>query len=313
MRPVINPVYPVAEITSVDQLMSIAVGMENEAARRYEQLAAAMERRGEGGMATLFRQLSQLERDHESGLARWAEREGRRRPDPAAFPWPMPETFGEEGDGTLTPYEALGIAVRNEERAFAFYSYLAAMAPEDETRERAEALAREELVHVRQLRMLRRRAFHMERRPPRALRRARDIPELQAVARGLEAGAAEACDALAAALVADKRTPMAVLVRQQGESARKRRGGGLSVGPGSAAVEAARAAGVLVPGGLTVPGALRLALRDAEEVLDAYLGTAEHATDAQLMTEAQALAEEAMARLAVIRSLAEEPEGKGLA
>jgi hypothetical protein len=55
------------------------------------------------------------------------------------------------------------MAVRNEERAFAFWSYVAAQATMPEIQQAAETMAREELGHVATLRRERRRAFHANR------------------------------------------------------------------------------------------------------------------------------------------------------
>jgi hypothetical protein len=60
------------------------------------------------------------------------------------------------------------MAVRNEERAFAFWSYVAAHAQAPEIRRAAEAMAHEELGHVAILRQERRNAFHAARRQPEA-------------------------------------------------------------------------------------------------------------------------------------------------
>lgn len=312
MKQVINPLYPISNISSVDELMAIAVGMEHEAAARYDDLAQAMDRREEIELAALFRHMAELEREHEAGLGRWADREGRATPLPAVFAWKLPEAFGDEAEGarahTLTPYGALGIAVQNEERAFTFYSYLAALAEDDTVRLRAEALAREELKHVHQLRMLRRRAFHMERDLPRGIRRARDTTELARLAHAMEHAAAGLDEAVAAVLDADGASGAAAMLRQQAGAARLRAQRFVSSPSdlGSQAAEGARAAGLLEPGALTADGALKLSLRNAEEVAEAYMTTAEHALDGQLLREAQELAEEAVARLAVVRSLIDE-------
>jgi hypothetical protein len=58
------------------------------------------------------------------------------------------------------------MAVHNEERAFAFWSYVAAHAGSAEIRRAAEAMAHEELGHVSLLRRERRKAFHAERERP---------------------------------------------------------------------------------------------------------------------------------------------------
>jgi len=119
----INPSYPVTEVESVEDLMDIAATMEAEAARRFEELAAQMDRQDNTETAALFRELAEDEWKHGEELAGWAAREGRRPPGTLTFSWRLPETFqlDEAGSGyTLSPYEALSVAVRNEERAFAF-------------------------------------------------------------------------------------------------------------------------------------------------------------------------------------------------
>jgi hypothetical protein len=57
---------------------------------------------------------------------------------------------------------ALAIAARNEERAFAFWSYVAAFAEKSDIKKAAEAMAGEELRHVAMLRKERRRTYHGE-------------------------------------------------------------------------------------------------------------------------------------------------------
>lgn len=282
----INPDYPIHAITSVDELMDIAVAMEAEAARRYDQLARRTQASGQADLVEVFRQLAQLERDHERGLESWARREGRRPPVAAQFSWRLPETFGDEADDhPLDPYQALAIAVRNEERAFAFYSYLSALcAGRDDLSTRAEALAREELKHVALLRGWRRRAFH-DRPAPARRHNVDSVAELRQLARGLESGSDE-IDALAAC----------------GDGAPHPGGE-----PASDTVEAARRAGLLAPGALTPQGALALASRNAQDVLDTYLSVAEAATDQQVLNAAQELAEQAMARLALIRARMADP------
>lgn len=311
MHQPINPDYPVTEVRSIDELMDIAVAMEHEAARRYEQLARRTEAHGEAEMVALFRQLAQLERDHERGLAAWAGREGRRTPTPTTFAWRLPETFGDEADERpLDPYQALAIAVRNEERAFSFYAYLAALCDADaQLTARAEALAREELNHVAQLRALRRSAFHQRTAaPPRPA--IADLDDLYQMAAGLERASAE-IDGLLAGILDGAGQHTAALMLSRCRDSDRQRLAGLTAVQGSAKPGAesdcllgARRAGLLRPGALTAEGALALALRNAQEVLDHYLTAADHATDAGVLAEAQVLAEAAMARLAVIRALA---------
>ncbi|MDR3517973.1 MAG: hypothetical protein P4M00_19400 [Azospirillaceae bacterium] len=298
---------------SVDALMAIAVGMEHEAALRYEQLATEMAARNEVELARTFRALAELERAHEAELSAWARRDGLSDPRPLLFTWRLPETFGtEDADGApLSSYRILSLAVRNEEQAFAFYAYVAAQADSDrEIRLRAEALAREELNHVARLRQARRHAYHaMTTQLRRGLPTARTLAELQRVATGLEQGSADVATATAASLATDKQ-PGTVLVGRAAASAahgaetmarlsRFAEGDRPSASP---AAESARSAGLLAAGRLTPAAALALCERDAEEVLEAYLMIAEQATEESLLHQAQALAEQAMSRLALVRS-----------
>lgn len=311
----INPIYPLEEISSVDELMEIAVGVEHEAAARYESLAKIMENQGEAPLAATFRELAELERVHETGLGSWARREGRASPSPTLFAWHFPETFAWEDAGGVppSPYQALSTAVDNEEKAFSFYTYLAAMAhARSDIRQRAEALAREELNHVAQLRRLRRRAYHRQAGEWQAgkLRGKRaavsTLSELRRMAWGLETGSAQLAILAAKCLDDAGLTTGAIVIRQakeQTERSLAMLAEDKSPLPGSPAVEAARGSGLLAPGALTSNGALALCERDAQEVLDVYLTIAEQAKDEVLLHAAQHLAETAMARLALIRSL----------
>jgi rubrerythrin len=211
MKAPINPDYPIVGVGSVDELMDIAVAVEAEAARRYEPLAERLQRAGEAELGRLFTELAGLERAHETGLAAWARREGRRPPEPAHFAWRLPETFDDEdGEAAVDPFRALAIAVRNEERAFAFYTYLAATCSEDaEMRARAESLAREELKHVATLRSWRRRAWHARGGSPRPPA-ARNLADLHRLAERLET---EQVDVFLA--VAEHATDEAVLAEAQ--------------------------------------------------------------------------------------------------
>jgi rubrerythrin len=296
----LNPDWPIPEVRSVDELMTIAVAMEAEAAQRYDQLARRVEARGEAELAALFTRLAQLERDHQHGLEAWAGREGRPTPLAAHFVWRLPETFGDEADErSLDPYLALAVAVRNEERAFTFYSYLSALcAGRPELRARAESLAREELSHVALLRGMRRRAFHA-REPRPVSPRVETLADLRRLARRLEAGAAELEMLLAVALAGHPAARMlaarSIDPRQVADAAGE---------PGSPVLEQARRRGELAPGGQPLARLLQLAQANAAEILDIYLAAADAAPTGEMLAEAQSLAEHAMARLALVNQLA---------
>ncbi len=306
----INPLYPVADVRTEAELMDIAVGMEHEAARRYGQLAEIMRRRKEPELAKTFADLAELEQHHEAGLTEWAERDGLATPKPAQFTWRLPETFAVEDadNASLSPYQALAIAVRNEEQAFAFYTYLAAQGhTKPEVRKRAEAMAREELNHCAQLRRLRRKAFRAQRggRPDRAAA-VFSLSGLHRLAWGMEQGSADL--AMMGARWLEKRgnASGALLLRHAGtEAERRAQSYGRLVGssaqaPASTVVEHARGDGLLT--GEPAPEALLLCERDAMEVLEIYLSVAERAKTEVMLHTAQDLANGAVARLALIRS-----------
>ena len=160
---------PPDAVRSLDELFAIAQFMEHEAATRYTQLAGRMRVEGNVQLAELFERLASDERGHEASVLSWSERRSGKAPSPAAIRWALPETFDEETAGDLTSsrltdaYRVLSMAVRNEERAFALWSYIAAAAETPEIQEAAERMAHEELEHASMLRRARRAAFHAER------------------------------------------------------------------------------------------------------------------------------------------------------
>lgn len=156
---------PRAGIESLDHLLGLANAIEVEAVARYRQLAELMEQRGETETAEVFREMGAIEEKHVDMVAHRAKALGRELLPPTEFSWRLPPELGASWDEMrrstlLTPYRALAIAVTNEERAFAHYSYIAAAANDAEVAREAETLAQEELAHAAELRVLRRRAYH---------------------------------------------------------------------------------------------------------------------------------------------------------
>lgn len=211
---------PRGEVGDLDTLLGLANAIEVEAVTRYRQLAALMDARGETATAAVFRDMQAFEDHHIAMVADLAERLHRTVPPVERFAWRLPPEVAESWDAVehstlLTPYRALAIAVTNEERTFALYSYVAAHAQDPEVARQAEALAREELSHAAELRVWRRRAFRREfpagARPrpvhPQTLDEfqaldARLMGEAAAIHRGIAAALAAAGDAESARLVA---------------------------------------------------------------------------------------------------------------
>ncbi|WP_371126076.1 ferritin family protein [Bradyrhizobium sp.] len=122
-----------------------------------------MARQNKGSLAQIFAQLATAERENVGSVTRWSQSSRGKAPDPALVRWEAPESFNldtaEEiaNSRLITPYRALATAVRNEEQAFAFWSYVAAYSEDSEIKQAAEAMAREEFGHVSTLRKERRR------------------------------------------------------------------------------------------------------------------------------------------------------------
>jgi rubrerythrin len=150
-------------------LVGIANAIEREAVERYTRLAQVMERRGEPDIAAAFRKMLDEERVHVDAVERWITELGEPPPDVAQFRWRLPKDLSKSwdeaaGSARLTPYRAFALAVDNEQRAFALYSYLAAAAEDPKVAAQAEALALEELRHAAAMRRWRREAWHREQR-----------------------------------------------------------------------------------------------------------------------------------------------------
>ena len=159
---------PETALASLAELVGIAHSIETEAVRRYSWLAAEMARRGEDETAETFRTLAAEEGRHIDAVGRWAQELGEALPQTGTFTWRLPPDLAQTWEEAavsrlLTPVRALAIAVDNEQRAFAFYSYLAARADDPKLAAEAEALAREELRHAALLRTWRRAAWRRER------------------------------------------------------------------------------------------------------------------------------------------------------
>jgi rubrerythrin len=159
---------PPRAVQSMEELFAIAYSMEQEAASRYSQIAARLRIAGNPSLAEVFERLAADERLHLEGVVKWSDKQKGRPPDQAHLRWEIPETFDDEGAAStdprlLTAYRSLSMAVRNEQRAFAFWTYVVAHAKQPEVRRAAEAMAAEELEHVATLRRERRRAYHAER------------------------------------------------------------------------------------------------------------------------------------------------------
>ncbi len=159
---------PIEPVESMDELLAIAQAMEQEAVAAYSELAERMRREDQPELADVFDRLVAEETRHLGNVAHWSQALHGKLPDTARIREGLTATFDDEGAHNVAPelmtaYRVFSMAVRNEERAFVFWTYVASRAPTDALRKAAEQMAREELGHVATLRRERRRAFHSQR------------------------------------------------------------------------------------------------------------------------------------------------------
>jgi len=282
---------PPAPITSVDELLAIAHAMELEAGRSDHMRLKAEEQ-----LASLFDFLARIEDKHAQEIDARAKAVIGKAVDPTRVRWELPENFDEEEvrSHLLTPYRALAIAVRNEERAFAFFTYLATHAEDDDVRRLAEQSAKDELDHAALLRRERRKMWRsqdrreMQGRPE--TEKVGSVAELLARAAAIERAAAAKHRALAAALATKGDQTLARLFEQAAADEQ------------SAGDEAAARLGQPpdcpdIPRPVTPAHTIRDGLRILEDTFERYAQISEHSADEALLVEAQKFAERALRRL----------------
>lgn len=284
LRASLLSVEPTGVLKSLDELFALAHAMEQEAANRYDTLAEDMRRQGKDDLADVFARLAAAEREHVDSVTRWSQSHDGKSPDPALVRWEPPEPMDPEAAAQvkasrlMTPYRALAMAVRNEERAFAFWSYLAAYSDDPDVKKTSEAMAKEELGHVATLRKERRRAYHSAqgRKADEGLQRSEQV----------DARTLERCLA----------THLATLERRlEGPAAGRTR---------ELREETMRMADDVGDfGGFPASLEQRDAEFIAEALADAYLEGAERAGEAARVEALQDFAQKAISRLAWLRSL----------
>lgn len=277
---------PAGTLGSLDELFALAHAMEEEASTRYAELAAEMHRQDKPELAAVFEHLSRAEREHVDAVTRWSQSRLGHKPDPALVRWQAPETFDSATAAEIatsqlmTPYRALSMATVNEERAFAFWSYIAAFSEDAAVKAAAETMAREELGHVAAVRKERRKAYHRQRDHLRRTASAEDLfqsPDAAGLERRLSRLLKEEADRLegpAASRARELSLQCEEMAQQAGHV------GAFAADLGHGGAQAI-----------------------AEALADAYLEAAELSRDQERLEVLQTLAAQAIARLAWIRSL----------
>jgi len=145
-------------MNNVERFLAHAVRLEREAARRYEELAAAMQTHGNRELTQFFVRMAHYSRLH---LQEATARSGFRELPPLAegdYQWPdgiAPETMDWAGvDALMDPRTALQLALDSERRGLAYYESIAVISPDRELRALAATFAAEEAQHVAALEKL---------------------------------------------------------------------------------------------------------------------------------------------------------------
>lgn len=279
---------PPGPVRSLGEFFALALALETEAAAHYGTLAQKMREHDLPEVAAVFDHLVAEEGQHAAAIERWSREATGSAPDPGWLRWQPPDPFDEDAAQAIassrlaSAYRALSLAVRNEERAFLLWTYIAAQAEDPAIRAAAEAVAVEELRHAAILRQERRRAFHAARRAETA---AQPATPAGAAARAVERDLAEGLAALArrpafAAAASELRRLAAEARAMAGDAA------------ADAATEEAQ------PPAATEGPSLAALRRLAERAAELYLEAADAARDEQALLRQQACAERAIARIA---------------
>lgn len=281
--------------SSATELMAVGIAAEREAAVRYGECAAAMAAAGNTEVAATLRWLQLEKRNHGVTLARRAV-ELRLAPQavaPQAAVVPTLDQMADEDVYTVTAYRMLAIAVRNEQRAFAYFAYVAAHAADPELRQLAEDLAHERLGHAATLRHERRKAWRRKLRGSGCHPPPQSHGELRSLASRLEGSMAARHGALAEATTALGDLASAEVLRSVAAEA-------ADLFPAAKAAAPTTNAVLQAPAGAC--DLLRAALVDLEDAYDIYLRAAEGRAGEDAMKDAQRWAASALRRSGLIRA-----------
>ena len=138
-------------ISSAAEFYAQALAIEIEASDRYTLLAEQMEVHNNAAVAGVFRRMAELEIQHHDEIrARAGDLlVGGKK---ARFSWILPDgpevTEFEKVHYLMSPFQALEIAKRNEQRAAVWFEAVAKHTADPEIKRVAEQLALEEREHV---------------------------------------------------------------------------------------------------------------------------------------------------------------------
>jgi rubrerythrin/ferredoxin len=140
------------QIKTLDDFLSYAVKVEEDAAIHFERLSAAMEACGNRDVASLFSQLGGYSRLHLKEARAKSTAHDAVLSLPANSAWPDQETPERTalwaGDPTMSRLDALKAALQGERRGFEFYYAVAGTTKDPQIRSLAKEFVKEESEHV---------------------------------------------------------------------------------------------------------------------------------------------------------------------
>jgi hypothetical protein len=282
---------PPAPVRSIGELYAIAIAQAERATQRYGKLAEAGDEAFEP-VRCVFEVLSQREEVRAEAIEKVCIAAIGRAPTQADLRWmPMdlvpPEELSDLKNSLLsTAFGAWALAVRHRERAFIFWTYVAALAETEIVRTAAESMAREALRDGNLLRRERRLAWRTERREALA-------------------GDAPAAKELTSAALLESLLLRDIFRWSQDVPAPLRTHLLSLIGDGSQ--PPIRDTNDTLPHTEALDEIKRRALRHAEQLSSIYLDEADKAVDQSRLELAQQLAAHSIARLADLRTIASLP------
>jgi rubrerythrin/ferredoxin len=139
-------------LKSLDEFLSYAVKVEEDAAIHFERLASAMEACGNRDVAALFSQLGGYSRLHLQEAKAKSAAHNAVLKLPANSAWPDQETPERTalwaGHPSLSRLDALKAALQGERRGFEFYYAVAGTTTDAQIKEVAKEFVKEETEHV---------------------------------------------------------------------------------------------------------------------------------------------------------------------
>ena len=142
-------------IKTLDQFLSYAVKVEEDAAIHFEDLASKMKECGNDDVAALFAQLASYSRLHLAEAKAKCKKYDADVNLPSSTAWPdhvTPErTSLWEGDPSLKRLDALRAALKGERRGYEFYYAIAHTTRDADVQKVAKEFVKEESEHVEKL------------------------------------------------------------------------------------------------------------------------------------------------------------------